>query len=280
MSAKRRGEDGRGPQTTERGCPLRIFFVSEEAIKDDIFTITGSEARHISTVLRYAVGDEISLADGNGTEYRGVIEEIEGSSVRGRIIGSRALDTEAPVEVTLIQGIPKGEKMELIVQKCTELGIKRIIPVNTERTISRYEGPKAVNKVERWRRIAMEAAKQSNRAVIPQIDEITDLKSGLASVAGEGLLLIPWEMERKRGIRDVISEAKGKAAAIKAPLRRIAMAIGPEGGFSSREVDAAVKAGAVPVSLGPRILRTETAGMALLSLIMYEFGGFDPPGGN
>jgi len=179
------------------------------------------------------------------------------------------LDTEPPIEITLVQGLPKSDKMDFIVQKVTELGVKRIIPVITQRTIIRLGKEKAQVRRIRWQRIALEAAKQSGRAIIPEVREVIPFIQALNNLNGESLNLIPWEEETSTSLKEVL---KHHTSHIPHPVSQITVFIGPEGGFTPEEVRAAREKGALPVSLGPRLLRTETAGLVTLAMILYELG--------
>jgi len=248
---------------------MRRFFVEEGNIKEDKVTIGGDEARHIAQVLRLKEKDRIKVFTGEGREYLAEIIQASKKEVIGRILKESRLDTEPPVEITLIQGIPKSNKMDFIVQKATELGVKRIIPVITQRTIIRLDKEKAKVRRIRWQRIALEAAKQSGRAIIPEVREAIPFIQALDNLNRERLNLIPWEEETSTSLKEVL---KHHTSHIPHPTSQITVFIGPEGGFTSGEVGAAKKRGALSVSLGPRLLRTETAGLVTLAMILYELG--------
>ena len=244
---------------------MRRFFVEEKDIKEDQVTIKGDEARHIVQVLRLKEKDKIKVFTGKGKEYSIEIKEAGKKEVIGKILKESRLNTEPAVEITLIQGIPKSNKMDFIVQKVTELGVKRIIPVITQRTIVKLNEEKARARRNRWQRIALEAAKQSGRAIIPEVDEVTTFVQALNNISEENLNLIPWEEEETTSLKKVLKPITDHRVPI-------TVFIGPEGGFTSGEVEAAKKRGALSVSLGPRLLRTETAGLAALVMILYELG--------
>ncbi|HHW00507.1 MAG TPA: 16S rRNA (uracil(1498)-N(3))-methyltransferase [Clostridiaceae bacterium] len=243
------------------------FFVKPENILSDSIIIDGDDVKHIKNVLRLRCNDIITLCDGMGTDFTARIEKFESNLIYADIIDRRENTTEPPIEVALFQGIPKSDKMDLIIQKSVELGVTRIVPVITDRTVVvlRTEKDKA-SKTNRWQRIAMEAAKQSNRGIIPIVDLPLDFNKALESAKEMQLGIIPYEKENEKSLKVVLKDFSAKS---------IAVFIGPEGGFSQDEIDEAISAGMKPVSLGPRILRTETAGIAVLSVVMYEFGGFD-----
>jgi len=223
--------------------------------QDQLPFITGSDVHYLKDVLRIKPGDEIEILDGNGTIYSATINNIQKDKIKLDIIRSSKSETEPAVGITLAQSLPKAKKMDFIIQKCTELGVAEIIPVITERSISKGE------KTARWQKIAIEAAEQSGRASIPKVASLIDFKSLLKKAKEFDLALIPWEMEKTNRLKTILQ---------KSSFRNIIMLIGPEGGFSSQEVAEAKAAGFIPISLGKRILRAETAGMAMLSMMMYE----------
>ena len=236
---------------------MRRFFC--ETIITSSATITGDDAHHISRVLRMKAGDALSLCDGAGYEYDAVITAILQDRVECSLGEKRISDVESPVRVTLFQCLPKTGKMELIVQKCTELGAFSIVPVLSARCVvvpnKDYE-----KKRERYNRVALEAAKQSRRAMIPQVLPLVELKK--IDVKAFDLFLVAYEDEGAVSLKQALRAAN-------AP-KTIALLIGPEGGLEEGEVGRLVQAGAHSVSLGRRILRTETAGMAMLAQTLYE----------
>lgn len=240
------------------------FFVDKSNISSDKVVITGEDVGHIKKVLRLRCGDNIIVCDSNGTDYSAAIKEFENESVIAEIIGSKNNSSEPPIEVTLFQGIPKSDKMDYIIQKSVELGVNSIVPVLTDRTVVRIDNKKdADNKVARWQRIALEAAKQSNRGIVPVIGYPITLDKALETLKSYDISIIPYEKESTRKLKDYLQRDK---------YRKISVFIGPEGGFSEKEVEKSLEAGAVPVTLGPRILRTETAGIMVLSILMYTLG--------
>jgi 16S rRNA (uracil1498-N3)-methyltransferase len=244
---------------------MHRFFVCRDSIKDGYISITGDDSEHISKVLRLRPGDEITICDGMGTDYLCSIHHLDRKSVICHIIKGSPVNTESPLIVHLYQGIPKSTKMDLIIQKCTELGIDKIVPVYTERVVVRREDIRdSSNKTARWQRIAEEASKQSRRGHIPSIENPLSYAEIMERFDSYDMVVIPYEKENSRGLKQVL---KGKNN-----INRIAMVIGPEGGFTENEIIESIENGAVPVTLGPRILRTETAGFACLSMLMYECG--------
>jgi len=248
------------------------FFVSPENIdlNSEIITITGEDVRHIGSVLRAVPGDVLELSDGSGTDYKAVIEQIGKDCVLTKITGAGPNRTEPPISLTLFQGIPKADKMEYIIQKCIELGVKRIVPVMTARTVVKFSNSKdAALKTVRWRRIALEAAKQCDRGIIPAVEDPVRLEKALEMGGECGLKLIPYEEERNGSLKELLRQYGGAAQTNNGGIGII---IGPEGGFEAEEVEMAARSGFQSVTLGPRILRTETAGLAVASIIMYEIG--------
>ncbi|MGE5576831.1 MAG: 16S rRNA (uracil(1498)-N(3))-methyltransferase [Syntrophothermus sp.] len=252
------------------------FFVEPRRIVGGEVRITGNDVNHIARVLRLGPGDRITVLDGTGMEHEVEISSVSGQEVCGRIAASRRRQTEPRFRVTLIQGLPKAGKMDLIVQKCTEIGVARILPARMERSVVELEGARAAARVERWRKIAMEAAEQSGRAVVPVIGEVTTMAGVLdskefreAMESGRSLALMPWEGEDSMGLRRALEAGQDRRP------ETAWLFIGPEGGFSLQEVENARAAGVITVSLGPRILRTETAGFVALTLLLWEAGDLD-----
>lgn len=242
---------------------MHRFFIKKQNIFGSMITISGDDVRHISKVLRLKIGDKIVLCDGEGTDYLTAVESMDKHSIRTVVLDKEASRGEPDIDAVLYQGIPKSTKMDIIIQKCTEMGIKRIVPVSTVRTVVRLESEKDESKkVERWTKIAEEAAKQSGRGIIPAIDMPMTLTQAFKDAGKLDTAIIPYELEGSLSIKQVLSKEKGKS---------IGFFIGPEGGFEASEIEKAKEMGIIPVTLGSRILRTETAGMAVLTGIMYEY---------
>lgn len=240
------------------------FFVEPGQISGNRIVITGKDVNHIKNVLRMKKGEEISVSNGvDGREYRCGIEELlEDAIICGlRFIKEEGL--ELPSRVYLFQGLPKADKMELIIQKAVELGVYEVIPVSCKRAVVKLDEKKAKNKTARWQGIAEAAAKQSKRGIIPEIKEVMTMKEAIAYSSRAGVRIIPYELA------DGMAETKKIIDGLR-PGEDVAVFIGPEGGFEETEVKEAMKEGIVPVTLGKRILRTETAGMTVLSWIMYQ----------
>jgi len=230
--------------------------------KENIPIISGSDAHYVKNVLRMKVADSLKLLDGNGTIYIAKIAEIKKDEVVCKIVSSCQDQSEPKIKVTIAQGLPKAKKMDLIIQKCTELGVCEIIPMLTERAIGKSA------KSERWQKIAKEAAEQSGRAIIPKITQLTKFPEVTKLAQDYDLALIPWELETSRSLKSALSSLSISPS----HHLSILILIGPEGGFSQKEAEAAKQAGCLSVSLGSRILRTETASLAILSMINYEYG--------
>ncbi|MFZ7103416.1 MAG: 16S rRNA (uracil(1498)-N(3))-methyltransferase [Peptococcaceae bacterium] len=243
---------------------MRRFFVSPEEIKDNKIYLQGTDARHLSQVLRIKAGEKIIAIDGTGSEYQVQLTMISDSLAEGIITGVTSSARDAGIDVTLVQGIPKGDKMELIIQKCTELGVKRIVPVVTERTIVKLDEGKKEKRRDRWQKIAREASKQCKRGTVPEITAICTWEEYLGFLDRSEEVLVLWEDEAAIGLKGYLTEKLKPDA--------ITLIIGPEGGLSLDEVNKLAGRGAQTVSLGPRILRTETAGFAALIMVLYEFG--------
>jgi 16S rRNA (uracil1498-N3)-methyltransferase len=221
-------------------------------------TLTGSAAGHLTRVLRLRVGEALILFDGTGGEYPGTIEQSQGGSVTVRVGEARPLERESPLTLTLAQGISRGERMDLVVQKATELGATAIVPLLTERSVVRLSAQQADRKVNRWRAIAIAACEQSGRNRLPQLMRPATLADFIRGRDGATrLLLSPGATQR---LADVPRTT------------RVTVLIGPEGGLTDAEGGSAATAGFVPVRLGPRVLRTETAAIAALALLQREWG--------
>lgn len=237
------------------------FFISPEQVAGQLITVSGEDVRHIGAVLRMKTGDELLLCDGKGTEYSVKIIHVDRTEIKTEIVSKTRREIAYP-RVTLGQGLPKSDKMDWIVQKATELGVANIVPLVTERTIVKIRDEE--RRVSRWQKICLEAAMQSNRPDIPSVGHIIGFNDFLRTPDTEPqtLKIFPWE-EGTKPIKDVLRGSQG--------ITHIIVIIGPEGGFSSVEATMAREKGFQLVSLGPNILRTETAAIAALSMIGYEY---------
>jgi 16S rRNA (uracil1498-N3)-methyltransferase len=241
---------------------IRNFFIPADAINNDIITLTQEVANHIGIVLRLRKGDEIFLLDGTGNHYRCTIERLTKQTGEARII-EQWLIKELTVPLHLIQALPKGDKMQMILQKGTELGINRFSPIWSERSVQTQASGREIKKQQRWQRIVTEAARQSRRPILPSCAPTRPLQIALADCNAE-LKLMLWE-EGSQPLREVLQEQ---------PPAEIALLVGPEGGFSPQEAQIAQTHGFIPVRLGSRILRTETAGFAVSAVLQYLYGDF------
>ena len=245
---------------------MHHFFVNPEQVENGLIRITGSDVNHIKNVLRIRQGEEMLVSDGTGRDYLCQAEEIAGQEVTVRILETEEEGRELPSRI--FQGLPKSDKMEFIIQKAVELGAAGIVPVSTRNTVVKLDPKKEEAKVKRWQAIAESAAKQSKRSLVPRVSGIMTLKEAFDYVESQGfsVRLIPYEHEAGMDGTKTELDAAG-------PGQDIAVFIGPEGGFDEREIELALSKGVRPISLGRRILRTETAGLALLSVLMMRLEG-------
>ena len=243
------------------------FFVKQEQIdmEEKKIHITGSDVNHIKNVLRMKPGEEIAVSNGtDGKEYRCGIEELLEEEIICTLRFIKEDGLELPARVTFFQGLPKADKMEFIVQKLVELGAYRIVPVALKRSVVHLDEKKAKARQARWQSIAEAAAKQSKRRIVPEVGAVCTLKEALEQTKQMDLKLIPYELsEGMMRTRKLIESA--------APGQEIGVFIGPEGGFEEAEVELAMQSGFMPVTLGKRILRTETAGLTVMAWLMYQF---------
>jgi 16S rRNA (uracil1498-N3)-methyltransferase len=223
------------------------------------------QARYLKTVLRMREGDPLLIFNGTGWEYEAVIRRQTADGTELEITGRRALPA-AEIHVTLCQAVPKVEKMDGIIRHATELGVERIVPFLAERSVPRWRSEQLPRKRERWQKIAVEASRQCGRPDIPEIGEIVTFERMLRDVPESGLRLIPWEEETKTGIREILRDPA------RSGMKEFVLVIGPEGGFSAGEIELARQASFLSVSLGKRVLRVETASLAVLAILQYEKG--------
>ncbi len=240
------------------------FFAEKENISENTILLDGEEAKHILKVLRMQVGDNLTVCDGAGTDYETEIECAEKNTLTVRVLERKPSPAESRVKITLFQCLPKASKMEYVIQKCTELGISEIIPCISERCVVKLNSEAdAEKKVERWQAIAKAAAKQSGRGVIPHVGMPVSFKEAMDVLSEMQLSFVPYENERDTTLKTLLRGAGTSECA--------AFIIGPEGGFSEQEIESARVAGVQTVTLGNRILRTETAAEVVLSMMNYEF---------
>jgi 16S rRNA (uracil1498-N3)-methyltransferase len=239
------------------------FYVPQSRIEKGMLKIEGDEVRHIRKVLRLKRGDEIVVFNGSGKEYGGTIVEEGPSSVVITIQNIFSSKTESQLEITLAQSLLKGDKMDYLIQKATELGVKEIIPFFSSRSVPLLEKSRRLKRYPRWERIAVEASKQCGRGVVLKIEPLKDYSEILRTASRDSLRLILWEREGVR-LKEALERSEEKT--------KIFFIIGPEGGLSEEEVDQAKRNGFTPVTLGRRILRSETASLCLVSILQYEWG--------
>ncbi|WKY46850.1 16S rRNA (uracil(1498)-N(3))-methyltransferase [Eubacteriaceae bacterium ES3] len=244
---------------------MHRFFVAKEQIEHDTVSIDGEDFKHLTRVLRIKIDDEIEVCDGQGFDYRVRVDSITEKELSGKILDRYiSLGENKDFTITLFQGIPKGTKMETIVQKTVELGVSAIVPFASKRAvaeISKKEG----KKLERWQRIAYEAAKQSKRGIVPELRPMLTVKGLCECLTDFNLILLAYEAEQENSLKKVLSGIEG----ITEDKMKIAVIVGPEGGFDPEEVNLLTAAGAISVSLGKRILRTETAGMLVIGQVNF-----------
>lgn len=243
---------------------MHKFFVSNNLIDGDKAVIEGDDVKHIYKVLRLQIGDEIIINNLNGQEYLSRIDDINKKEVHVSIIEEIEGGNESPIRIHLYQGLPKSTKMDLIAQKGTELGISSITPVITERVVVKNEGE--FKKVDRWQRIALEASKQSKRTLIPVINTPISFEAMIDTIKSMDLIVVPYENAEGYGIKKMVKNLNVDS------IIDIAIVIGPEGGFEEEEISKLKDIKAHIVTLGPRILRTESAGFVCTAILQYELG--------
>ena len=242
---------------------MHRFFIQHSQIQGKRLYVEGADVNHIKNVLRMKPGDQVMVSDGEGMQYLCALESFTDGLVWFEIVDTWKENRELSSKLYLFQGLPKSDKMELIIQKATELGVYEVVPVVTGRTVVRLDEKKAQKKTARWNAIAESAAKQSGRSRIPRVREAMTFSEALASAGELDVLLIPYEKaEGMEATRQVIEGIRSGQS--------VGIFIGPEGGFEEAEVEQAVALGAAPVTLGRRILRTETAGFVMLSMLLYH----------
>lgn len=241
---------------------MHRFFVNKNQIEGNIIKVLGKDVKHIRDVLRLGHKDKIEIAC-EGYIYLSEILDIEANLIITNIIDSFPGKNEAPVDIVLYQGIAKGDKMDFVIQKGVEIGIKEIYPIVTNRTVVKIKNKKKEeNRLRRWRGIAEEAAKQSKRDTLPKVQNIIDFNQMINILKNEEKIIVPYEMERTRDLKGILNNKNKKVHII----------IGPEGGFEEYEINSLSEIGGQIITLGPRILRTETAGLVVSSIVLYELG--------
>jgi 16S rRNA (uracil1498-N3)-methyltransferase len=241
----------------------RRFTIAPERRRGDRVTFDRDESHHLARVLRLKAGDTVVAVDGTGHDFTVRLDDV-GAEATGTIVGVAPRETESPFAITLVQGLPKGDKMDAIVRAVTELGVARVAPAVTARTVVRLDAARAVARLTRWQRVAREAAKQCGRARLPAIEAARPLADCLAEPAPASVLrLCFWEEDRTPLAECLASLAAPSAATV---------VVGPEGGLTREEVDAARAAGWRVAGFGPRVLRTETAGPAIVAALQFRYG--------
>jgi len=239
------------------------FFVEPEQISHDGFiTITGTDVKHMRDVLRMARGDKFLACDSSGMEYSCELESFLDGNALGKVLSQRQGEAEPETPVILLQGVPKGDKMELIIQKNVELGVNLIIPITMEHCVVKFKDQKDIDKkTERWNRIATEASKQCGRLKVPRVLPPMSLKEAIKSLDPDILKFVAYEKEQSRRLKELLRNET---------FTGLAFIVGPEGGISPQEMSELGESGFISISLGKRILRTETAGFAIMASIRYE----------
>ncbi|REK77420.1 RsmE family RNA methyltransferase [Paenibacillus paeoniae] len=259
---------------------MQRYFVAPDQFRDGVITITGEDAHHAARVMRMKADDQLIASDGAGRSALAVVREVSAQEVKADVLELLDADSEPAWRVTIAQSLPKGDKMELVIQKGTEIGVTAFLPFESERMVVQYDAKKEAKRLERWSKIAKEAAEQSHRHRIPSIHSLASWKRLLAVIPDYDLALFCYEREGDRahglGIGDVVRGWK-KEHGIEADSAsdvqpNILLIVGSEGGFTEREAQEAQTAGARLAGLGKRILRTETAGLVGLTCLLYESG--------
>ena len=244
---------------------ISTFYIKNNQINGKEINLIGEDVNHIKNVLRHKCGDEVTVCDESEQRYLTKIKELSGECITLDIEKKIDFSTEPNIKVTLVQGLPKSDKMDFIVQKCTELGTTKIVPVIMERTVVKIDGTNGTKKVERWNKIALEASKQCGRTKIPTVEKIVNLENIVENLSKYDIVIVPYECEKENTLKAVLRNTDTN-------IGNIAVVIGPEGGFSEKDISALEKLPNVKkVSLGKRILRTETAGIATIAMLLYEY---------
>ena len=248
------------------------FFVKDNQIEQEKITIVGEDVNHIKNVLRLKIDDDIEVCNVDTSKnYICEIEKINNDNIECIILNEKNSEAESNIEIHIFQGLPKADKMELIIQKSIELGAKEFVPVEMERCVVKLDSKAASKKIERWQKISEVAAKQSGRDIIPKINEIKNIKKICEIITDYDIVLLAYEGEKENYLKAELEKFKDEKNL------KIGIIIGPEGGITIEEVNYLRESGAKAITLGNRILRTETVALALTSIIMYELGDI---GGN
>lgn len=238
------------------------FFIHQDQIGEESITITGPDVNHIKNVLRMGAGEEVLISNGVDKDYLCEIVSVTSLEVIAKILSVDEAGKELPAKIYLFQGLPKSDKMEFIIQKAVELGVYQIVPVETRRTVVKLDKKKEESKLRRWSAVSESAAKQSGRLIVPEVAGVMTFQKALAFSKEFDITVIPFEHAKG------MEETRQTLSAIK-PGMNVGIFIGPEGGFEDSEIELAKSSGARPITLGKRILRTETAGLSVLSVLSF-----------
>ena len=241
---------------------MPVYFIQSDSVQKNRIILTGDLAHHLRDVLRCKAGETVELVDEKQTRYRTEVTQVTKQKIVANILQKDGPPTRPAVSITLAQAVLKSDKMDWVIQKTTELGVNTILPVVTERTIARPRAERQAHQIDRWQKIAKETSQQCGRSDIPMVRTAISLDALLKNSPGASLNLVPWEQAREPSLKTVLHNLKEKDSAM--------ILIGPEGGLTSTEVERARDAGWISVTLGPRILRAETAGLAVLAILQYE----------
>ncbi len=243
------------------------FFVTSNEIENDKIKIKGTDVNHIKNVLRAKIEEKIDICNTDEMkDYECKIEELTNDCVTCKIISEKQNASESNVEITIFQGLPKADKMELIIQKSVELGVNKIIPVDMKRCVVKLKDKDQIKKVERWQKISEVASKQCGRGIIPKIGQVMKIKEILNSIEEYDAVLVAYEKEENNYLKIELDKLKN----VEKDKKKIAIVIGPEGGLEEEEVKQLQENGAKVITLGKRILRTETVALNMISILMYE----------
>ncbi|QMV40445.1 16S rRNA (uracil(1498)-N(3))-methyltransferase [Cohnella cholangitidis] len=253
---------------------MQRYFVPAALMGERSVALEGEDARHVAAVMRSKPGDCFIACDGNGRDVLAKIVSVDKDKVQADIVEELSSNAEMAWKVTVAQSLPKGDKLEIVIQKGTEAGAFAFQPFLSQRTVVQYDERKEAKRIERWRKIAKEAAEQSHRSIVPQIDAVSSWKALLKRFAEYDLVLFCYEEEGRsgNGLRELLANFKSELSPTSATAPRVMVVIGPEGGFTPQEAEAATASGAKWVGLGKRILRTETAALFALACLAYESG--------
>lgn len=247
------------------------FYITSSSLVGNKLRVDDENFHYLRNVLRIKKGENISAFDGTGKEYICLVNEIHPRHIDLEIMDVLNVGKEPAVEISIAQSLLKAKYFEIALQKCTELGVKRFIPVITERTVVKLKGERAKNRRLRWGKIVKEAAKQCGRSFYPEVSPVTDFGNALEVARTQDMSIIPWEEETTADLRKVLERNKVRGSVLKGNgTRRIMVFIGPEGGWTPGEILSARRSGVVPVSLGCQVLRSETAAIATVAILIYE----------